>query len=145
MSWGIRITLLYVGFVALILTLVITSMHNKEDLVSKDYYQQELRYEDRINAIKNTNALDYAINYKVEGNKVELKYPEQLMAPEVKGEIFFFRPSDAEKDFKVAMNPGKDGLQVIDGKKLTHGSYKMELSWQAGGKNFYKEEVIFIQ
>jgi len=41
MNWGLKITLLYVGFVAMILTLVFKASGEKVDLVTKDYYAQE--------------------------------------------------------------------------------------------------------
>lgn len=144
MNWGLRITILYTGFVALILTLVFTSMHSKEDLVSKDYYLQELRYEERINAIRNNNELKESITYYVQGRNVEVTCPKELLAEGASGEIVFFRPSDASKDVKLAMKFDKEGRQKIDG-KLDHGLYKMQLSWQMNKKNYFKEEVIFIQ
>jgi hypothetical protein len=104
MNWGIRITILYIGFVALILTLVFTSMRSKEDLVSKDYYLQELRYEERIDAIKNYNALGEDVAYFVKGKDVEVVCPKSLLEKGTSGEIVFFRPSDAAKDVRVAMN-----------------------------------------
>ena len=50
MSWGIRITIMYLGFVGLILTLVFTCFGHKVELESKDYYARELRFQDQINA-----------------------------------------------------------------------------------------------
>jgi nitrogen fixation protein FixH len=144
MNWGLRITILYLGFIALILTLVFTSMHSKEDLVSKDYYLQELRYEERIDAIKNYNALNEGVTYFVKGNNVEVVCPKSLLSNGTSGEIVFFRPSDAAKDVRVAMNFDKEGKQSING-KLVHGVYKMQFSWKKEKKNYFKEEVIFIQ
>lgn len=144
MNWGVRITILYVGFVALILTLVFTSMHSKEDLVSKDYYLQELKYQERINAIKNNNALSEGLSYSIDGRNVEVVCPKSILAQGAAGEIVFFRPSDAEKDVRVAMNFDKDGHQKING-KLVRGVYKMQFSWKMDKKNYFKEEVIYIQ
>lgn len=143
-SWGYKITILYVCFVILIVSLVYTSVHNKEELVSADYYQQELRYQQRIEAMNNANSTEEPITYHVEGRKVTLSFPISLVKG-ISGEILFYRPSDATKDFKVNMHPASDGTQVIKGKTFTHGAYKMQLSWKFCNKNYFKEELIFIQ
>ena len=48
MSWGIKIAIVYVGFMALIISMVIVSSSSKSELVAKDYYAQELNYQQRI-------------------------------------------------------------------------------------------------
>ncbi len=55
MGWSKKITFAYVGFVALIVTMVVVSMRQKVDLVSKDYYAKELNYQSDINKMSNAN------------------------------------------------------------------------------------------
>jgi len=145
MGWGSKIAFLYLGFVALISTLVFTSMRNPEELVDKDYYAQELKFQQRIDAMKNANGLANAINYSVNGHQVLVHYPAELVSGDFSGEIIFFRPSDASRDFKFLMQPGKDGRQILEGKALVHGLYKMQMNWQQNGKKYFIEGVIFIQ
>ena len=57
LNWGTRITVLYLGFVALIVFLVAGSMRQSFDLVSPDYYQKELEYQSVIEAGKNQAAV----------------------------------------------------------------------------------------
>ena len=52
MNWGARIALLYGGFVVLIVVLVTKSMREDFDLVSADYYNKELAYQNVIEAAK---------------------------------------------------------------------------------------------
>ena len=49
MSWGYKILGVYLVFVTGIVFLVIKSSNQKVDLVTKDYYEQELMYQDKIN------------------------------------------------------------------------------------------------
>jgi hypothetical protein len=144
-SWGYKITALYVSFVVLIVTMVFISMQQNVELESKDYYAQELKYQQRINAVENANRLTKSIRYEVHGRTVEITYPQEVYKGDFSGEITFFRPSDASKDFKVNMTPSTDGLQSINSSRFERGSYKMQLSWKKDGKQFFKEEVIFIQ
>ena len=48
MSWGWKITILYLGFVGMILTFVIASTQQDFHLVSEDYYAEEIAYQTRI-------------------------------------------------------------------------------------------------
>ncbi|MBL7894912.1 MAG: FixH family protein [Bacteroidia bacterium] len=145
MSWGFRITILYLSFVALIVTLVVLCYGQKVELVSKDYYRQELQYQDRIDAINNANAATHTINHAVEANGVLLTASAEFMQAGFEGMVNFFRPSDSSKDFKTELKFDADGKQMITGDKLEKGLYKMQLSWQSGGKNYFKEQVITIK
>lgn len=144
MNFGVKITILYLSFVALILTLVFLSYGQKVELVSKDYYAQELKYQDKIDAIHNTNALSSSIDHKIDASTILLSINPELNKAGLSGSINFFRPSDSSKDVKIKMNFVND-QQVISKSTLEHGTYKMQLSWTSNGKNYYKEEVIYIE
>jgi nitrogen fixation protein FixH len=120
------------------------SFGQKVELVSKDYYAQELKYQDKIDAINNTNALASSIDHKIEASTIVLNINPELNSSGLSGSINFFRPSDSSKDVKIKMNFVND-QQVISKSQLEHGNYKMQLSWTNNGKNYYKEEVIYIE
>ncbi|MEO6304352.1 MAG: FixH family protein [Bacteroidia bacterium] len=142
MSWGIRITIVYTGFVVLISSLVFISASNKSELVAKDYYSQELKYQDRIDAIENEKQLKISIEYTLEEEQIILMYPQTEIDKTFNGEILFFRPSDASKDLKINLNFDQDGKQVIKKSKLIKGIYKMCITWKNNNKMFYKEQII---
>lgn len=143
MNFGVKVTIGYLSFVALILTLVFMSFGEKVELVSKDYYAQELKFQDKIDAINNEKALEKSISHSISGKQITLVADSALISKDFSGDINFFRPSDSDLDVKMKMN-FNNGQQVIDTKDLTHGTYKMQLSWISNGKHFFKEEVIFI-
>ncbi len=145
MSWGIRIVVLYLSFVALIVTLVVLCYGQKVELVSKDYYKQELQYQDRIDAINNANSLTSTIEHALNGNKVTLNVSSEFLNAGYKGTVNFFRPSDSAKDFKVDLKFDADGKQIIESDKFEKGLYIMQLSWIACDKNYFKEQVITIK
>jgi hypothetical protein len=142
MSWGIRITVLYMSFVVLILTLVFITTKNKEELESKDYYKQELAYQSKIDAITNANSLSSPINYQVSGKVVSISIPAELQTKDFSGEIYFFRPSDATKDINLKFKVDGSGQVSITDSKLLPGVYKMKITVNSKGKKYIKEEVI---
>jgi len=142
MSWSYRITALYLGFVGIIITLVVIASRQKIELESKDYYLQELKYQDKLDAIKNTNELTASITHIVNENAIVLNLP--LEQGTVTGEIYFFCPANSDNDVDVKMN-FYNGQQQIQKSLLRPGAYKMRLSWTAQNKNYFKEEVITIK
>lgn len=143
MNFGVKITILYLSFVALILTLVTMCFGQKVELVSKDYYAQELKFQDKIDAINNEKALEKSITHTMTGKEIVLSIEPSLTIGDFSGDINFFRPSDSSKDVKLKMN-FVNNQQTINTSSLIHGAYKMQLSWISNGKHYFKEEVIFI-
>lgn len=143
MNFGGKIVVLYLSFVALILTLVFMCFGQKVELVSKDYYAQEIAFQDKINAVNNEKSLNGSINHSVNGNEVILTIDSTLLSNDFEGTIVFFRPSDSSKDFKLKMN-FNNYTQIINGSSLIHGAYKLQLTWVTNHTKYFKEEVIFI-
>lgn len=144
MSWGIRITILYLSFVALIVGLVSMSMHEKIDLEMKDYYAQEIKYQDRINAIERTNRLQQPLSWQITGREIVFRFPSELKGQVTKGNILFFRPSDASMDKTVAIPADTSQGRHISVEYLKKGFYKMKIEWQAGNETYYNEGTINI-
>ncbi len=144
MNFGGKIVVLYLSFVGLILTLVFMSYGQKVELVSTDYYAQEINFQQKINATNNEKSLAGAsITHSINGNSVILKIDSALLSNDFNGTVTFFRPSDSSKDVQVKMN-FVNNEQIIEAKELIHGAYKLQLSWTSNQKNYFKEEVIFI-
>ena len=64
-NWGYKIVLVYSVFVAGILYLVVQSSRQQMDLVTDDYYAQEIRYQEKIDQSKRASALSEPIRYQV--------------------------------------------------------------------------------
>ena len=113
------------------------------ELVSSDYYAQELKFQYKINAVNNEKRLAESINHTVSGKTIKLTIDSVLLSKDFDGTVTFFRPSDSTKDVKIKMN-FVNHEQVINSNKLIHGSYKLQLAWVSNHTNYYKEEIIFI-
>jgi hypothetical protein len=143
MNFGVKITLLYLSFVALILTLVFMSFNQKVELVSKDYYAQEIAFQDKIISINNERSLNGSIYHEIIGKEITLTIDSTLYRKDLEGTIVLFRPSDSSKDLKIKMN-FNNCKQIINEPSLIHGAYKLQLSWVSNHTKYFKEEVIFI-
>lgn len=145
MNWGMRIAILYLGFVALILTLAFTCFGQKTELESKDYYAKELKYQSRIDASTNANALSTAISHEVNGKSVQINVPIELLSNQFSGSVSFIRPSDSSLDKTITLQPDGAGRVVIADPSFQKGVYKMQISLISAGKEYYREAVVYFQ
>ena len=144
MSWGKKITVLYLAFVVLIVTLVVLCFGQKVELETKDYYAQEIKFQDKIDAISNEKNLASTITHQLQGTQIILNADSSLLSAGLEGTINFYRPSDSSKDMNLKMI-FTNNQQIINTLTLIHGVYKMQLSWLSNGTKYFKEDVIFIK
>lgn len=143
MHFGNKITILYLSFVALILTLVFSCYSMDVELVSPDYYAEELAFQQKIDAINNEKQLTKSIDHILGNTEITLNIDSVLLSPDFEGTINLFRPSDSKMDVKLKMN-FKNKQQKINTNQLVKGAYKLQLSWISKQQKYYKEDVIFI-
>jgi hypothetical protein len=111
------------------------------DLVSSDYYAQELKYQEVIDGSSNLKALNQKITIADAGNAFTIELPVAAgNAP--KGEIYFYRPSNAAGDFRIQITPGK--IEVPKSKMLT-GLYKVKVTWTNGDKKYFDEQTLTVR
>lgn len=96
MNWGNKITLVFIGFVILTITMVIFSMKQEFHMVEENYYEEEIAYQTKMDEIRNGNDWKGVISVKQEGSNLALQFEG---AEKVNGKIQFYRPSDADLDF----------------------------------------------
>jgi len=142
MSWGIRITLLYLGFVAMIVTMVVLTTQQNIDLEYKDYYTRELNYQDKIDATANEQALPQSVEHQVQDKNLFLKVPMSFLTNGFRGELHFYCPADASKDVNLPMEFDSNGELLINRNTFSKGMYKLRMSWNMHEKNYFKEIVL---
>jgi hypothetical protein len=121
MSWGYKIAILYISFVAIILTGVIASTFQDYHLVRQDYYEAEIAYEDRIQEIENFKALSQKPEMVLQGTQLALAFPEGMQ--QAMGTVHLYRPSDSDLDKKYP-------LALVDGgQSLSLAGFKKAIGW----------------
>jgi hypothetical protein len=144
MSWGSKLIIVFVAFAALMATLVYKATQTKFELVSKNYYQDELRYQDKIDGSTNA-ALEAPLLIKVKDGSIIVEFPESQKKSNINGEAWFYCSVDASKDKHIALNVDSTGLQVIESKRLQKGNYLVKISYEATGKKYYSAHPLRIQ
>ncbi len=143
-SWGVRIALLYGGFVALIIILVVGSMRQQFDLVSADYYSQEIKYQEVIDASKNQSALSAPVKLSATESAVTIQFPKEFERQQLSGSIQFYSPASSKWDKEIAIETTGNSM-TVPRTSLPAPYYKTKLRWQANGKPYYQESEIILK
>ncbi|HRE11793.1 MAG TPA: FixH family protein [Ignavibacteria bacterium] len=143
MSWGKGIVVVFIVFFLGIGVMVYRSMTRNIDLVTNNYYEKELKYQEQIDKINRTNSLEEGVKVEFNGREIIINYPAGRK--DVTGEISFYKPSDAKSDFKINIEPTAEMKQVLSTDNLHKGLWKVQINWAMDGKDYFNEEKIMIQ
>ncbi|WP_339698936.1 FixH family protein [Algoriphagus aquimarinus] len=141
MDWGKGILLTIIGFVALIMTLVVISVRmDGIELVTENYYEEEIKYQDRINQTNQASSLNKEIiSYDAQNKSVQLDLPTGSEAV-----LHLFRPSDSSLDQELAVSVTEIGKTSVSLTQLKSGYWRVKLSWNVDGVDYYEEKKITI-
>ena len=145
MKWnfGTGIAVVYSIFALSMLTAAIRSTHYDVGLVKKDYYADDLNYQQHFNKIQNEKGSVERLKMErdTEGSLI-LQFPKTQTPPN--GNITFFRPSKVGIDQTFDLKTNADNTMVIPTKTMIRGAWKIQIDWIANGTAFYREENITL-
>lgn len=144
MSWGNKLIIVFIVFAALMATLVYKATQTKFELVSKDYYQDELRYQDKIDGAANA-ALEAPISIQVNDEIISIEFPDAQKNANITGEAWFYCSADATKDKRFVLSVDSTGIQRIERKGLQKGDYQVKISYEINQKKYYVAQQLHLQ
>ena len=145
MNWGYRVALLYISFAGLIIFLVTKSINEKIDLVTPDYYAQELKYNGKMESIERNNNLSTPAMIYCNEEGIRLEFPTDFDTKNITGTIKVFRPSDKNMDFSVDVAPGDGNIQIIPPSDLIKGMYRVKVEYQYNNESYYTEKQVVVR
>lgn len=143
LNWGAGIAILYAGFVVMILLLVGMSASQKIDLVTDQYYEEELQFQDKINKVNLTKKLSNPLTWQVEEQGIMIHYPKDFSEDTLSGKVKLYCPSDNTKD-RIFPVKSKNGDQLIAASEMKAGRYYLQIDWKNGKKSYWNEGVVVI-
>jgi len=144
--WPIGIIVVCALFVAGTATLIVVACSQNTDLVSPDYYEQELRFQGQIDRIQRTrsSAPQAFVAYDAAAKSITVSLPPAQARPPVTGRIELYRPSAAGMDRTVKLEPDAKGVHRIDTTGMAPGLWKVRVSWTAAEQTYYLEQKVVV-
>jgi hypothetical protein len=142
-SWGHKIAFVYIIFVAGIGFLVLKASSQKFDLVTTDYYDQELKYQQVIDQAANTAKLSTSLLVEKSASELSISFPAEMKNKKKIIDFYLYYPADAKRDFRKSINI-EDNEFTQSLPQAMKGKYELKLSWEVDGVKYYFEKKLFF-
>lgn len=142
LNWGVGIVITIACFIGFIMFFVIKMSTDKKydhDLVTEEYYKQELAYQDQIDAQQNSARLAKNIQVEVTAEGIKILFPSEKK--DIKGEVSLYRPSNKKLDLEIPISLENQEM-IIPAEKLVEGKYKLSINWKSNETTYlYKKDL----
>lgn len=145
--WPVAIILTFVLFVSGTIGLIVMAASQRADLVSKNYYEQELKYQDQVDRLEHTRQLSAPakIAYDAGRRRIGITLPPEHASQSITGRIQLYRPSEADLDRQLKLQTDTQGRQWVDASDLQPGLWKLRLVWAVGNREFSTDQPVVIK
>lgn len=144
MNWGKGTALALIAFAGLMTWFVIMASRNPEPLVTEQYYEQELKYQDRIERRSRALALSAEVDIRAADGGLRLRFPEEMKGAPIDGRLTLMRPNDPAADRVLDVRIDTSGTFLVQGADLAPGRYNAVLDWSAKGITYCTEDRIVV-
>ena len=144
--WPYAIITWFIIFASALVAWVCVTVRLKTDLVSPDYYEQEVRFQNRLDTLNRTAAIrgQVQIGYDAQKKSLSIRLPASHLTSKTTGSIHLYRPSNETLDRKIPLAIEAGGTQQIPADDLRGGLWNVRLEWTAGGADYFVEQVIVV-
>ncbi len=144
LNWGHKLTIVFIAFAAFIFFLIYKTTQSHFDLVSKDYYKDELAYQQVIDGTNLANKLSSGIQVQQQNDQISIQFPQEMKQKKAEGTIFFYCSADSGKDKKINIQLSEEAVQIIPAKDILPGKYVLKINWKTDNQNYYNEQPVSI-
>jgi hypothetical protein len=144
MNWGNKLILVFIAFGVMMSYLVYRCMKVPVNLVSKEYYREEIAYQEVIDSRKNASTLGSNIQLTQNKETIGLTLPAGMKHKKTAGKILLYYPANAKYDRQFTLQTDTAAFQALNKETLMPGNYVVKITWQADGTNYYSEQPFII-
>ena len=131
LHWGHGLAIALGCFIIFILFLIFVFPMGKQnaEMISNNYYEEELEYQQVIDAKNNATKLKEQPAYKATSEGMMISFPSEIMPDNGKVNFVLFRTNDSNLDVKkeIAL---QHNVFLIPKKVISAGSYTLKLKWK---------------
>lgn len=144
--WPLAIILTLAVFVSGIIGMAVLASTQRVDLVSADYYDQELKYQSHIDSQERAKDLgtNASITYDAALQRILIRLPEEQTQAGVSGQVRLYRPSMSGLDQQIPLDMKDGNLQSLDASHLQSGLWRVRVAWTAKQTDFSLEQKIVV-
>lgn len=127
-----------------VVSYIVFAQGHRMELVRADYYEQDVRFQERMDRVERTRAMPHPVSVAHAGGRITLTLPAEHARAGAVGTVELYRPSDARLDRELPLAVDAHGGQTIDARDLRPGLWKVRVSWTAAGEDYFHDESVVI-
>lgn len=144
MNWGWKLAIGSGLFMTMIIYFVVQSFNNKTELVSDNYYEEELKFQEQIDATQNAKELGEDIIVTQDNGQIIISYPGEIELGDAQsGTLHFYNVAQGHKDITIPCDFSVHH-QILAQDKFAKGRYIVKANIQANAKPYYFEKNLTI-
>ena len=132
-----------IAFAGMLAYFLVLAARNPEPLVSENYYSQELRFQERIDASSRALALSGSVRMDATRDRVTVIFPEEVKDKPLTAELSLLHIQESNEDHSVVINTAPGG-RYEEAITLRPGRYLAQLEWQADTVKYYSETQLIV-
>jgi hypothetical protein len=142
--WPYGIIAAFVVFLSGTAGLIVIAATHPQSLVSGNYYEQEIKYQGRIDGAARAKQSGATVNFDSASRRMVISLPTAQAGHDLSGQIELYRPSAAGLDRQFKLQPDVEGRQSLDLAGLPEGPWEIRVSWNTGGQDYFLDRKIII-
>ncbi|MDR1876041.1 MAG: FixH family protein [Flavobacteriaceae bacterium] len=145
-TWGHGVILALACFIIFVCVLVgsIEFSKNSFDLVTDDYYEEEINYQQEIDAVNRTASLkEKPVIETADPEGIKIVFPEEFNSTNTTGRFQLFRANSKDLDInKKTLDFSSTNTITIPAAVLVKGNYTLKLYWKKDAIDYQMETPI---
>jgi len=140
-TWGTGLFITIIIFVSFFISFILFSLTQDINLVSKDYFPEEIAYGTKLAKIRNADALKEKITIEQKENQLIIFYPKTFENQELSGIVKFYFVTNSKFDIDIEIKIAEN-KQIINLHKYKKGRYYIQIDWRVNETEYFQEFKI---
>lgn len=143
-NWGTGIAATLLLFAGLMTFMVVKATEQRFDLVSENYYEEELAYQEIIDQKSNTLKLKSKARISIEEKGIMLNLPKDFEAKEKEFTVLMYFELDSRNDFTWDEKSTSANQFEIPFPQITEGKWTAKVKLKCEDIDYYFEPQITL-
>ncbi|SIP91249.1 FixH protein [Chryseobacterium sp. RU37D] len=137
-SWGHGVVIALFAFIAFILSMLFLFPNGQKnsEMVTDNYYEEELKYQDVIDAKKRADQLQEKPVYSQDKNGIKITFPKDYDNSNTSVKFVLNRTDDENLDIHKSVQLDSTKSFLIPAQVMKMGNYTLRLSWTKGKTDY---------
>ena len=142
-SWPIGLVVFFVLFIGSLVFILLKSREYDNSLVVDDYYNQDIKYQQHYDKLKNSESMKDKVNYSIDSQKqtLNIHFPE---GENKHGTIQMYNPLSKTLDKSFEFNIQTDTIFEIPLVGLKMGKWKLKMDWEQDNIPYFIERDLVL-